>query len=560
MKVSKTVKGRSSILPRQTHSSFSVIEAFLRKHSDAGSVYEPSRYREVFPHRNSYHGDLVTVASYAHGANKSIAQAASDIMELVNDGDLKYVASVGFNHFFEWTIKYSHIHDSDGFKPVPANLMSDLDELRKVDAIADCGDVELQTSVEEYLMVNVGHRYGSSNSQKERNIILADLVIALFNEIQDDRISQDKAHLISKVKELNYCYTSTLEMKREVRKHRASKQKKQSCYAYYDLKQSPPKFIGLGITSGDPHAFINKTLKHSIGLMRQFELEFDVRPVDDRMAIKEINRLAKEYKPYTKFLLAYNGNFYASERFSTAIFGIEDPDKTSFLSRNAPVKVKTELLAVSDFIWKWENRPRVIIHYNALWNSQPQEDPYNPSTSQHRYTDDEIRALNTNYYILSQDMTFSDIPNSGGVDMGDIFTGGKYSLENGHHVIRHSHENNSLEIKLARSTAYVSTVVMTDSGKVDVSAKLSYSDDEVEYDKPLYWVELYALVKMFIASPSPLKFSWDIYLPPGKKHSERDVLEGILRYNFTFHTGNVFKPFYFDVEMIDKSLQLDGPV
>ena len=101
---------------------------------------------------------------------------------------------------------------------------------------------------------------------------------------------------------------------------------------------------------------------------------------------------------------------------------------------------------------------------------------------------------------------------------------------------------------------------MTDSGKVDVSAKLSYSDDEVEYDKPLYWVELYALVKMFIASPSPLKFSWDIYLPPGKKHSERDVLESILRYNFTFHTGNVFKPFYFDVEMIDKSLQLDGPV
>lgn len=551
MKVSKTVKRSSAISSWQTHSSFSVIEAFLREHLNAGLVDELSRYREFFPHRNSYHGDLVTVASYAQAANKSISKAASDIMELVNDGDLKYVATVGFNHCFEWPKKDSYSLDSARCEPVPANLMSDLDELRRVDAVADCGDVKFQRSVEEYLAGNVGRGYRLSNSQKERNIILVDLIIALFNETQDDRNAQDKEHLTRKIKELNYCYTSILEMNREVRRHRASKQKKQSCYAYYDLKQSPPKFIGLGITSGDPYAFIKKTLKYSVGLMRQFELEFDVRPIDDSMAIKEINRLVKEYKPYTKFLLAHKGNFHACERFSTAIFGIDDPDKTSFLSRSAPVKVKTEVLEVSDFIWKWENRPRVISHYQAYWNSQTEEDPHNPYTWGHRYTDDEIRALNTNYYVLSQDMKFSDFPNSEGVDMESIFTGGKYNLENGHHVIRHRHENNTLEIKIARSTAYVSTEVMTDSGRVNVSAKLNFADDEVEYDKPLCWVELFALVKMFIASPSPLNFSSDIYLPPGKKHSERDVLESILRYNFTFHTGNFFRPFYFDVEMID---------
>src|SRR5690606_10325427 len=143
-------------------------------------------------------------------------------------------------------------------------------------------------------------------------------------------------------KELNYCYTAILGMNKEVRKHRASWQKKQTCGAYYDLKQSQPKFVGLGVTSGAPHAYIANTLKFSIGLMRQFELEFDVRPIDDSIAINEIDRLAKEYKPYTNFLLAHKGAFYACKRFSTAIFGIDDPDKASFLSRSAPVKVKTE--------------------------------------------------------------------------------------------------------------------------------------------------------------------------------------------------------------------------
>jgi hypothetical protein len=125
MKISKTTRKRSLIQRPQIYASHEEAESFFTKFLYAHPLNVLSKHNDTNrsplgePDGPSY--DLVTVSSYAQATNKTIAQAARDVMELINDDPEKACADKPLN----WTQLYQSVKEFIA-SPTPLNVPHDI--------------------------------------------------------------------------------------------------------------------------------------------------------------------------------------------------------------------------------------------------------------------------------------------------------------------------------------------------------------------------------------------------------------------------------------------------
>lgn len=192
---------------------------------------------------------IVSVASYAQGNGKTISQAASDVMKLLNDGQLRFVGQAASIYLFEWVNKLGESEHNywgeEEISTAPADLMMKLERLRGFDSFVESDGVELDVSVNDYLNKSLSLQGWHDSATKENKIVLLNVMMVAFDYLQGSPDNHEQERLKESLNKLAYCYQSMLSLSKERKKNSSKMSKDQVCYAYYDLKSNPPKFVGL---------------------------------------------------------------------------------------------------------------------------------------------------------------------------------------------------------------------------------------------------------------------------------------------------------------------------